>query len=194
MADSEDKGKVNPTPAAGTAATVDAPDAPAVENPKPNDKQDEAAAAPALAESTEPVQPGQPAEPARPTEAHIAKEDDVTAAPPKTDGPPAPAAAKQWGLEPPEILRHLSAEERAVLEKKMRRKIDLRILPMIIVMYILNYIDRNNIAAARYAGLEDDLNMDEAGTQFSVGSVIFRDGLVLTFTRLPLVFSLLDTS
>lgn len=50
--------------------------------------------------------------------------------------------AKKWGLEPPEILRHLTVEERAVLEKKLRRKIDFRLLPMIIVMYILNYIDR----------------------------------------------------
>lgn len=52
------------------------------------------------------------------------------------------ATAKRWGLEPPEIIRALSAEERAVLEKKMRRKIDLRLLPLIIIMYILNYIDR----------------------------------------------------
>ena len=55
---------------------------------------------------------------------------------------PAMAAAKQWGLQPPEILRAMSGEERMALEKKLRRKIDLRILPMIIVMYILNYIDR----------------------------------------------------
>jgi hypothetical protein len=29
---------------------------------------------------------------------------------------------------------------------------------------------RNNIAAARLAGLEEDLNLDEDGTQFSVRS------------------------
>lgn len=52
------------------------------------------------------------------------------------------AAAKQRGLEPPDILRSLSDEERTAFEKKLRRKIDLRILPMIIIMYILNYIDR----------------------------------------------------
>jgi hypothetical protein len=54
----------------------------------------------------------------------------------------APAAAKKWGLQPPEILRSMSAEERVALETKLRRKIDLRLLPMIIIMYILNYIDR----------------------------------------------------
>lgn len=64
-----------------------------------------------------------------------------------TDAPvtDAMAQAKQWGLQPPEILRNMTAEERAALEKKLRRKIDLRLLPMIILMYILNYIDRYDI-------------------------------------------------
>jgi hypothetical protein len=52
------------------------------------------------------------------------------------------AAAKARGLQPPEIIRAMTAEHRAELEKKLRRKIDLRLLPMIILMYILNYIDR----------------------------------------------------
>lgn len=46
-------------------------------------------------------------------------------------------------FQPPEIIRYLSAEQRATLEKRLRRKIDLRLLPMIVVMYILNYIDRS---------------------------------------------------
>lgn len=152
MADADDK--VNPAPAANAGIPLET-----VNERKSTDKRDEAGAVPPAVGTTEPA--------AR-TNDHVAKEDEVTEAPPKTSEPQAPAAAKQWGLEPPEILRHLSAEERAVLEKKMRRKIDMRILPMIIIMYILNYIDRNNIAAARFAGLEDDLNMDENGTQFSV--------------------------
>ncbi|KAG9249929.1 pantothenate transporter liz1 [Emericellopsis atlantica] len=96
----------------------------------------------------------------------------------KNDAPSA-VAVKQRGLELPDILRHLSEEERAVLEKKMRRKIDFRLLPMIVIMYILNYIDRNNIAAARYAGLEEDLNMDEDGTQFSTAVSILFVGYIL---------------
>ena len=45
-------------------------------------------------------------------------------------------------FQPPEILRNMSPEERDDLEKKLLRKIDLRLLPMIVLMYILNYIDR----------------------------------------------------
>ena len=46
------------------------------------------------------------------------------------------------------------------------RKIDLRLLPMVILMYIMNYLDRNNIAAARLAGLEEDLRL--SSTEFNV--------------------------
>ena len=57
--------------------------------------------------------------------------------------------------EPPELVKNLSTEERQHLETALVRKIDFRLLPMIIIMYIMNYLDRNNIAAARLAGLQD---------------------------------------
>lgn len=46
------------------------------------------------------------------------------------------------GLQPPEFLLNMSMEERLELEAKLKRKIDLRLMPAIILMYILNYIDR----------------------------------------------------
>ncbi|KAJ7047420.1 MFS general substrate transporter [Mycena alexandri] len=48
--------------------------------------------------------------------------------------------------------------ERRALEKKLLRKIDLR-MSILIVIYILNYIDRNNAAAARNRGLVTDLKL-----------------------------------
>jgi len=45
-------------------------------------------------------------------------------------------------LQAPEFVRSLSPEDREILEKKLKRKIDLRLLPAIIIMYIMNYIDR----------------------------------------------------
>ncbi|PQE04963.1 pantothenate transporter liz1 protein [Rutstroemia sp. NJR-2017a BBW] len=62
-------------------------------------------------------------------------------------------------LEAPEWIRDLSPEERIDIEGKLKRKIDLRLLPMVILMYIMNYLDRNNIAAARLAGMEKDLKL-----------------------------------
>ena len=57
--------------------------------------------------------------------------------------------------EPPELVSKLTTEGRAHAETLLTRKIDIRLLPMLILMYIMNYLDRNNIAAARLAGLED---------------------------------------
>ena len=44
--------------------------------------------------------------------------------------------------QPPAFLANMTDEERIQLEMKLKRKIDLRLLPSIIIMYILNYIDR----------------------------------------------------
>ncbi|KAE8445672.1 hypothetical protein EG329_012970 [Mollisiaceae sp. DMI_Dod_QoI] len=66
----------------------------------------------------------------------------------------------------PELVRDLSPETRQTLENALRWKIDLRLMPLIVLMYILNYLDRNNIAAARLAGLEKDLKLH--GNQFQV--------------------------
>ena len=38
--------------------------------------------------------------------------------------------------EAPPLVRDLSPEERAEMEKKLRRKIDLRLMPMVIIMYV----------------------------------------------------------
>ena len=63
--------------------------------------------------------------------------------------------------EPPPLIKNLSAEERAVLERRLVRRVDLRLMPMIILMYIMNYLDRNNIASARVAGLQKDLGLSD---------------------------------
>ncbi|KAI1419390.1 major facilitator superfamily domain-containing protein [Xylaria sp. FL1777] len=81
------------------------------------------------------------------------------------------------GLQPPEIIMRLTPEERIKLEKRLVRKIDWRLLPMIIIMYILNYIDRNNIAAAKLSGLPEDLNLK--GNQFQTAVSILFVGYLL---------------
>jgi len=44
--------------------------------------------------------------------------------------------------EAPMSVARLSHEERTAAEKALVRKIDLRLLPMLVIMYILNYLDR----------------------------------------------------
>jgi hypothetical protein len=71
----------------------------------------------------------------------------------------------------PDALASMSPADRQRLELHLRRKIDLRLLPMVILMYIMNYLDRNNIASARIAGpngkgLQDELKL--SSTQYQV--------------------------
>lgn len=79
--------------------------------------------------------------------------------------------------EPPPLVKDLSSDERQRLELALVRKIDLRLLPMIILMYIMNYLDRNNIAAARLAGLEDELKL--TSTQYLTALSILFVGYIL---------------
>ncbi|KAJ7572896.1 major facilitator superfamily domain-containing protein [Mycena floridula] len=57
-------------------------------------------------------------------------------------------------------------EERRLAERKLVRKLDTRLLPTIILIYILNYIDRNGITTARLKGMEQDLGLTDL--QYSV--------------------------
>lgn len=62
-------------------------------------------------------------------------------------------------------------EARKALEKKLLWKLDLK-MSILIVLYILNYIDRNNASAARLKGLEADLHL--TGQQFpSLLSILY---------------------
>lgn len=77
----------------------------------------------------------------------------------------------------PESLQHLTQEELRQLDKKTTRKIDLRMMPMLIYIYILNYLDRTNIAAARLGFLEEDLGL--VGTQYQTCVSILFVGYIL---------------
>lgn len=59
----------------------------------------------------------------------------------------------------PETLRDLSDDELRKLNQKVVRKVDLLVLPTIGILYILNYVDRQNLAAAKLQGIMEDLNM-----------------------------------
>jgi len=82
-----------------------------------------------------------------------------------SDDGPHPIAEQNGKLAPPPLVAAMSPERRIHAEAKMRRKIDTRLLPMIILMYIMNYLDRNNIAAVRLAGLQTELNLSSVQYQ-----------------------------
>lgn len=88
------------------------------------------------------------------------------------------------------IVASWSPEERAAREKMLKRKIDLRLLPILVsnaplseqyhaaavnvqsftpeqsLMYILNYIDRNALPQAKVQGISEDIGL--AGIEYNI--------------------------
>jgi sugar phosphate permease len=78
-------------------------------------------------------------------------------------------AAKPNGHElefarPDTHISNWHPEHRRKVEKSLKRKLDAR-CSVFVLIYIMNYLDRNNIAAARLKGLEADLGLTK--TQYS---------------------------
>lgn len=93
-----------------------------------------------------------------------ASHDNSMDAPEKTD---VVAAQNPWAAK----FEAQDEAERAADEKRLLRKIDLHLLPFLIVMYLLNFLDRANLAQARQGTLEADLNMTK--TDFNFATSIF---------------------
>ncbi|CAK7218244.1 hypothetical protein SCUCBS95973_003419 [Sporothrix curviconia] len=72
----------------------------------------------------------------------------------------------------PDTIANMTDEELRSLSVKMTRKMDLVIMPIIGILYILNYVDRSALAAAKVYGIMDDLGMTTQ--QFSTAiSILF---------------------
>ncbi len=90
-------------------------------------------------------------------------------------------------------LAGLSPEQLVALERRVRWKVDLRLLPTLVLIYIMNYLDRygsarlwdyrrklnslltrNTIAQAKLGGLEADLKL--TGVQYQACVSIFFAG------------------
>lgn len=62
-------------------------------------------------------------------------------------------------------------------ENALLRKIDLRLLPAVGILYLLSFLDRSNVANARIEGLADDLGM--TGNQYLTGLTLYFIGYVI---------------
>ncbi|KAI5120276.1 hypothetical protein M0805_005333 [Coniferiporia weirii] len=68
--------------------------------------------------------------------------------------------APELGLETNAGNNDLTGQ-RSVVERRLLRKLDTRLLPTLVLIYIMNYIDRSNITTARLKGLEQDLGLSD---------------------------------
>ncbi|KAK1705311.1 major facilitator superfamily domain-containing protein [Colletotrichum acutatum] len=71
----------------------------------------------------------------------------------------------------------MAEEEFIAHEKSLVKKLDYTLVPMVWLLYLFNYLDRNNIAQARLSSFEKDLNL--TGNQFNVAVSILNIGYML---------------
>ena len=51
-------------------------------------------------------------------------------------------------------------------QKFLRKKFDTRVLPIVVVLYVLSYLDRGNIGNAKVAGVQKDLKLNTAQVRY----------------------------
>ncbi|KAJ5459536.1 uncharacterized protein N7458_001088 [Penicillium daleae] len=70
-----------------------------------------------------------------------------------------------------------SPEWHQKMTRTLLRKVDYHLLPFLVLMYLLNFLDRNNLSQARLGTLEKDLGMK--GTDFNLATSILFVGYLL---------------
>jgi hypothetical protein len=59
--------------------------------------------------------------------------------------------------------------------KRILRKVDVRLVPMLALLYVIAFLDRSNIGNAKVAGLNKDLNL--TGSQYNLALTVSFAGL-----------------
>ncbi|PFH56283.1 hypothetical protein XA68_16778 [Ophiocordyceps unilateralis] len=93
--------------------------------------------------------------------------------------PPRPTAMNATAKQADDSVEpapDLDPERRALVEKRLKRKLDAR-CSIFVLIYIMNYLDRQTISAARLKGLQDDLRLDN--TQYATCLSILYVGYIL---------------
>ncbi|KAF2656246.1 MFS general substrate transporter [Lophiostoma macrostomum CBS 122681] len=78
----------------------------------------------------------------------------------------------------PDELAHLGPEEQRQLERSLVRRLDCTLMPVVALLFLLNILDRNNIANAKVAGLPKTLGI--TNDQYNTCLMIFYVGYVIT--------------
>lgn len=91
------------------------------------------------------------------------------------------ASQADYGLadKPSEMLTEMASMEPPVppsmelppeRERKVWRRINLRVVVMLAIIYVVSISDRNNLGLAAVAGMTDDLHL--VGTRYSVAALV----------------------
>lgn len=68
-----------------------------------------------------------------------------------------------------------------VAEKKLLRKLDWNIAPVLMILFLISYLDRSNIGNAAIAGMTQDLHLvgNQLGSMFRFGNAWVYETLTL---------------
>ena len=84
------------------------------------------------------------------------------------------AVLQQDDFPLPRELEHLQHDDVNKLEKNLVRRLDSTLMPVVVLLFLLNILDRNNIANAKVSGLTDTLRITNA--QYNTCLMIFYVG------------------
>lgn len=102
----------------------------------------------------------------------VTKKDDARSSISAVHGETTPHVLNEQERHVRDEYHKLSPAEAQAIEKRLKRKLDVRLFPTLMVMYILNYIDRNALPIAKLAGIQKDLNL--SSTQYATSlSILF---------------------
>ncbi|KAK8857004.1 MFS general substrate transporter [Apiospora arundinis] len=78
----------------------------------------------------------------------------------------------------PEELAHLPEDEIRRLDRRLTKTLDMTLLPVVFLLFLLNILDRNNIASAKISGLTTTLGM--TNSEYNTCLLMFYVGYCIT--------------
>lgn len=77
-----------------------------------------------------------------------------------------------------EVGMSVEPDRQEINERRILRKIDFRLLPLVVALHAVSLVDRTNISVARISGMDDDLRL-ETGQRASIVTSTFFIGYIL---------------
>lgn len=77
----------------------------------------------------------------------------------EADKPSSKLAFEKTGDSSSDSSELESAPHHGIVDAKLVRKMDLRLLPILTILYLLSFLDRSNVGNAKIEGLTKDLGM-----------------------------------
>ncbi|KIW88801.1 uncharacterized protein Z519_10285 [Cladophialophora bantiana CBS 173.52] len=88
------------------------------------------------------------------------------------------ASIHREGMSEAEDGSRFNGSEELEIEKKVIRKIDIRLVPILGLLYTASLVDRSNISVARISGLDEDVDLDK-GNRASIALLVFFIGYII---------------